>query len=138
MNRIEKAKENHKKGYNCSQSVACAFCDEVGIDEKTMFAMTEGFGLGIGDMQGTCGAVSGAVIILGMKYSCENPDSPISKAQTYKIVRKLTSRFREKNGSELCHELKGSNNNGVPLRACNGCVEDAATILEEILAEEAE
>lgn len=34
MNRIEKAKENHKNGYNCSQAVACAFCDEVGIDEK--------------------------------------------------------------------------------------------------------
>ena len=55
MNRIEKAKENHKNGYNCSQAVACAFCDEVGIDEKTMFALTEGFGLGLGDMQGTCG-----------------------------------------------------------------------------------
>ena len=50
-------------------------------------------------------------------------------------MRKLTSRFREKNVSELCHELKGSNNNGVPLRECRGCVEDAATILEEILAE---
>ena len=116
MNRIEKAKENHKNGYNCSQAVACAFCDEVGIDEKTMFALTEGFGLGLGDMQGT-------------------PQEPTSKAATYKIMRKLTSRFREKNGSELCHELKGSNNNGVPLRECRGCVEDAATILEEILAE---
>lgn len=67
--------------------------------------------------------------------SCANPQEPTSKAATYKIMRKLTSRFREKNGSELCHELKGSNNNGVPLRECRGCVEDAATILEEILAE---
>lgn len=136
MNRIEKAKENHKKGYNCSQAVACAFCDEVGLDEKTMFALTEGLGLGLGDMQGTCGAVSGAAIILSMKYSCANPDSPKSKAETYKIIRSLTSAFREKNGSEICHELKGSNNGGVPLRACPGCVEDAAAILEEILSEE--
>lgn len=135
MNRIEKAKENHKNGYNCSQAVACAFCDEVGIDEKTMFALTEGFGLGLGDMQGTCGAISGAAIILSMKNSCANPQEPTSKAATYKVIRKLTSRFREKNGSELCHELKGSDNNGVPLRECRGCVEDAATILEEILAE---
>ena len=74
MNRIEKAKENMmKKGYSCSQAVACAFCDEVGIDEKTMFALTEGFGLGMGDMQGVCGAISGAAIIIGMKNSCANP-----------------------------------------------------------------
>ena len=83
MNRIEKAKENHKNGYNCSQAVACAFCDEVGIDEKTMFALTEGFGLGLGDMQGTCGAISGAAIILSMKNSCANPQEPTSKAATY-------------------------------------------------------
>lgn len=136
MNRIEKALQNHKKGYNCSQSVACAFCDEVGIDEKTMFSLTEGFGLGMGDMQGTCGAISGAVIILSLKNSCANPNEPNSKANTYKIIKQLTTRFREKNGSELCHELKGSNNNGKPLRPCSGCIEDAVTILEEILQNE--
>lgn len=136
MDRIEKAKENHAKGYNCSQAVACAFCDEVGIDEKTMFALMEGFGLGLGDMQGTCGAISGAAAILSMKHSCADPLNPKSKGATYKIVRRLTSSFREKNGSQLCCELKGSKNNGVPLRECRGCVEDAARILEEILSEE--
>ena len=75
------------------------------------------------------------------EFEIEVPDEEIENIKTvgdlvkYKIMRKLTSRFREKNGSELCHELKGSNNNGVPLRECRGCVEDAATILEEILAE---
>ena len=69
MSRIEKALENHKKGYNCSQSVACAFCDKVGIEEKVMFQMMEAFGLGGGDMCGTCGAVAGAAAIIGMVNS---------------------------------------------------------------------
>lgn len=54
-NRIEKAKENHRSGYNCSQAVACAYCDKVGIEEPFMYQMMEGFGLGMGSMEGTCG-----------------------------------------------------------------------------------
>ena len=46
--RIEKALENHSKGYNCAQAVACAFCDLVSMDENTLFKITEGFGAGMG------------------------------------------------------------------------------------------
>lgn len=133
MNRIDKAKENHRKGYTCSQAVSCAFCDEVGIDENTMFALMEGFGIGMGDMQGTCGTISGAAAILGMKLSSGTTENTKTKVQTYKVIRELKSRFKEKNGSEICCELKGSKNGGIPLRLCPGCVEDAAKILEEIL-----
>ena len=41
--RVAKALENHKKGYNCAQAVACAYADLFGVDEKTAFRMTEGF-----------------------------------------------------------------------------------------------
>ncbi len=136
MNRVQRAAENHKNGFNCSQAVACAFCDEVGIDEKTMFALTEGFGAGMGDMRGVCGALSGAAVILSMKKSGGDPDNPTTKAGTYKAIRELTSRFREKNGSQICSELKGAGNGGVPLRSCRGCVEDAAEILCDILNRE--
>lgn len=133
MNRIEKAKENMKKGYNCSQALACAFCDEVGIDEKTMFALMEGFGRGMGDMQGICGAVSGAVAVLSMKNSSANPENPSTKLETYKKIQELKNKFKTKNGSDICCELKGITNKTAPLRSCVGCVEDAAAILEEII-----
>lgn len=133
MNRIEKAKENMKKGYNCSQALACAFCDEVGIDEKTMFALMEGFGRGMGDMQGICGAVSGAVAILSMKNSSADPENPSTKTETYKKIQELKNRFTEKNGSDICCELKGIKTKTAPLRSCVGCVEDAAAILEELI-----
>lgn len=63
--RVDQVAEKHKSGYNCAQAVACAYCDLVGIDEETMFRMTEGLGLGMGGMEGTCGAVTAACVIAG-------------------------------------------------------------------------
>ena len=64
--RVEKALENHGKGYNCCQAVACAYADLVGVDENLIFAAGEGFGAGMGGMQCTCGAVSGACMVAGL------------------------------------------------------------------------
>ena len=46
--RVEKTIEKRSKGYNCAQAVACTYCDMVGLDEETMFKLTEAFGLGMG------------------------------------------------------------------------------------------
>ena len=85
--RVEKTIERHKKGYNCAQAVACTYCDLVGVDEETMFKMTEALGLGMGCMDGTCGAVAGACILAGMKRSTGNLEKPDSKAESYKLSR---------------------------------------------------
>lgn len=132
MDRIEKALENHKKGYNCAQAVACAFCDAVGVDEEAMFRMTEGFGLGMGSMQGTCGAVSGAVALCGLKNSSANLDKPDSKQATYKLSKEIITRFEEMNQSSRCRDLKGVDTKKV-LRTCDGCIEDAAKLAQEVL-----
>ena len=65
--RVDKVAEKHKSGYNCAQAVACAYCDLIGIDEETMFRLTEGLGLGMGGMEGTCGAVTAACVIAGAR-----------------------------------------------------------------------
>ena len=74
--RVDKVAEKHKSGYNCAQAVACAYCDLVGIDEETMFRMTEGLGLGMGGMEGTCGAVTAACVIAGAKNSTVEMGGP--------------------------------------------------------------
>ena len=57
--RVEKTLEKRKQGYNCAQSVVCAYCELFGMDESTAFRLAEGFGGGMGGMQdGTCGAVT--------------------------------------------------------------------------------
>ncbi len=132
MDRIKKAEELHNQGYNCAQAVACAYCDLFNADEKEVFRMMEGYGLGMGDMKCTCGAVSGMVTLAGLKNSDANLDAPKTKGSTYKIAKELTKAFREKNGSVICADLKGVET-GEPLRSCKGCIEDAARIVEEKL-----
>ena len=136
MTRVEKALENHKKGYNCSQSVACAFCDRAGLEEKDLFRIMEGFGLGGGDMQGTCGAVAGALAIAGLITSTGNLQCTDSKQKTYQTARELAAAFREKNGSTICKDLKGAET-GKVLRSCDGCIEDAARLVCELIGEQA-
>lgn len=126
-----KAVEYHKKGYNCAQAVACAFCDRLGRDEKEVFEIMEAFGFGMGTM-GTCGAVSAMAAVVGMVESDGALDNPGSKKTSYKAVRGLIEEFADKNGSVICRELKGVDT-GEVLRSCNGCVMDAAEIAENYL-----
>ena len=129
--RIQQALANHKKGYNCSQSVACAFCDLVGVDEDLMFRMMEAYGLGMGNMEGTCGALSGAIAVLGMKNST-GKDQIGSKKDSYAKAKVMMEKFAVKNTSVLCKDLKGVG--GRPkVRTCDGCIEDAARLVAEYL-----
>lgn len=132
MNRQEKATSLHHKGYNCAQAVACSFSDRIQIDEKTMFMLMEGYGFGMGDTYGTCGAISGAVAVISLLGSKGNLDGPYSKADTYKAVKTLTADFRVKNGATICRDLKGMDTK-IMLRSCDGCIEDAVTILEKMI-----
>ena len=77
-------------------------------------------------MEGSCGAIAGAAVVLGMAN--DNP------GKTFKDVRGIMSQFKEQNGSVICKELKGLET-GEVLRECNGCVMDAAMLLEAALEE---
>lgn len=122
----EQALAYHKKGYNCAQAVACSFAEELGCDEQELFRLMEAFGFGMGAME-TCGAVSGMTAIAGLKESDGNLEKPGTKKKSYRVSKELIRRFREKNGSVICRELKGVDTKKV-LRSCNGCIEDAAEL----------
>lgn len=132
--RVEETIKKHEKGYNCAQAVACTYCDLVGIDEEIMFKMTEALGLGMGCMEGTCGAVSGACVVAGMKSSTGNLNKPDSKLATYKISKEILKKFEEMNTTVTCKDLKGAET-GKVIRKCPDCIKDAAKILEETLFE---
>lgn len=132
MTKKEKAIELHNKGFNCAQAVACAFAEEIGVPEEVLFSACEGFGLGMGGMGATCGAVSGAVMLAGLKNSCGNPKHPGTKASTYQLTRAITGEFEQKNGSLVCKELKGVET-GKVLRSCPDCIMDAVELAEKIL-----
>jgi C_GCAxxG_C_C family probable redox protein len=134
MNRIEKAMEYHQRGYNCCQAVVCAFGDKTGLSETDAFKVSEALGFGDSDSYGTCGAVTGMALVMGMVSSTGNLEHPDSKAATYQKTRELNAQFREKNGSTICRALKGMDT-GEPLRSCNGCIQDAVELLSEYFGE---
>ncbi len=134
--RAEKALEYHHKGYNCAQAVACAFSDLVDMSERDIFKAAEGFGFGMGTM-GTCGAVSGMALLTGLKMSDGNLEKPASKRTCYQMMQAMTQEFVNMNKSVICRQIKGIDGGGV-LRSCDGCVEDAASIVEKMLFNEKE
>lgn len=129
--RVEHAIALHNKGYNCAQAVICAYADLFGVDEQTAYKMSEGLGLGMGMME-VCGALSGGLMLAGLKNSAGVDAPGASKGSTYKINRTLGEAFQKATGSVLCHELKGRDT-GKPLCPCNACVRHGAQIVEDYL-----
>ena len=107
--------------------------NKLGIDEETLFRLSEGFGAGMADMQGTCGAATGMYMIAGALGSSGAIEKGMTKGRTYQTVKGLTAAFDEKNGSHICKELKGIET-GKVLRSCDGCIEDAVRIAERLFS----
>lgn len=136
--RAEQAVEKYLKGYNCAQAVACTYCGLFGADEKVMFQAAEGLGRGMaGTFEGTCGAVAGACVLAGLKTSTANFEKPDSKMKTYGLAKEIIRRFKEKNQTISCHELKGIDTKKV-ICSCPDCVRDAARLVEEVLLKDQE
>ena len=112
--------------------MACAFADKVDLDKVALFKVTEGLGLGMGGMNGTCGAISVAAVLAGLKDSTGDLELANSKAVSYKDARECIARFLEKNQSVVCRDLKGVET-GKVLRACPDCISDAVEIIGEVL-----
>lgn len=146
MNNIRKhAMELFKQGYNCSQSVFGAFCEECGMDFETALKLSSSFGGGMGRLREVCGAVSGMFMVAGMKYGYTDPEDSISKAEHYKRIQELADQFKEKNGSLVCRDLLGlsvQSESYIPekrtaeyykKRPCAEIVGDAAEIIYEFI-----
>ena len=133
MTKKEKAIKLHNEGHNCAQAVACAFAEDAGIDRDIIFRAAEGFGRGMGSGENVCGAVSGAVLIMGLLNS-DGSDRKNSKLNTYFKAAEITEEFKNKNQTLICNRLKGMPEHE-PIRSCEGCIEDAVEILEKKLKE---
>ena len=77
-------------------------------------------------------AVSAMAAVVGMVESDGALDAPKTKKESYTAMKALTAKFKEKNGTVVCKELKGVETKKV-IRSCDGCVQDAAELLEEYL-----
>lgn len=143
--RVEKAVELFKSGYNCSQSVVAAFADMYGFTQEQALRMSASFGGGIGRMRQTCGAACGMFLLAGLEKGAVDGKDREGKAANYALVQQLAEEFRKRNGSMICAELLGlkkPESSSMPearteqyyaKRPCAKMVEEAAVIWAEYL-----
>lgn len=145
-NRVNRALELFKNGYNCSQSVTAAFADMYGFNEEQALRMSASFGGGIGRMRETCGAACGMFLLAGLHKGQTEADDKEAKKENYQLVQDLAAEFKKRNGSINCGELLGLKDkkeiSATPeertpayfqKRPCSKMVEEAAKIWSEYL-----
>ena len=144
MSRIEEAVASFKGNFNCAQSILGTYGIEYGINRDTALKLATGFGGGMARYGRTCGAVSAAFMIIGLKYGMGIKGDTELKENTYQLIREFSDRFQEINGSVICKELlecdintpEGKNyyaQNNLFDKKCLQYVISVAEILEKIL-----
>jgi C_GCAxxG_C_C family probable redox protein len=144
MNRVDLAVSLFQEGFSCSQALLAAYADCFGLDRDVALRIAAGFGGGMGRMAKTCGAVTGAFMLIGLKYGGMDVKDRQAKAKTYEVVREFAGKFLESHGSLSCRELLGcdistpegsqsAKEKRLNSTICPNLVKSAAQILEEVI-----
>lgn len=144
MSKTEEAIALFSGNFNCAQSVFSVFAPELGLDREIALKITTPFGGGIAHMDEVCGAVTGALMVLGLKHGMFKDEDLEAKEKTYELCQEFAAKFKSKHGSIKCTELIGYNlstpegyekakEEDVFNEVCTKFVRDAVGILEELL-----
>lgn len=141
QSRVENAVACFQDGFNCSQAILATYCKEFGMDNKTALQIACGLGAGMGRRQETCGAVSAAYLLIGLKYGQFYRQDAMAKEKTYATVREFAQLFEKKNKTTICRELLSVDliNGDSQIvaeqvkKVCPKMVCDAAEIIESML-----
>lgn len=145
MKKSEKAILYFNNSFNCAQSVFTSFGPELGLSEDECMKISTAFGAGMGKQQHVCGAVSGALMVLGLKFGKALNDSETKKENTYNKAREFLQNFESRNGSIQCKQLlqgldmnndkdlKKINKLGLFENKCESYIKIAVEILNELI-----
>lgn len=141
------ATERFRSGFNCSQSVISAFAEDFGLSKDSCLRLASPFGSGIARMQETCGAITGAMMAIGLKYGKGENGSEDDKALAYKYSQSLINEFKNRNNTICCRQLLDDHDINSPEgmakimeldlyhNYCLKYIRDAVEITETILSE---
>ncbi|MFW9903678.1 MAG: C-GCAxxG-C-C family protein [Candidatus Thorarchaeota archaeon] len=143
MNNSHKADIYFSTKLNCAQSVLASFGPGFGIEEKTCFKIAEAFGGGIAHSGQMCGAVIGALMVLGLKYGRTESDDLEKRDKTNELARMFIQKFtllhKSTNCIELIHydittaeKLEKAREEKI-FQNCGNFVRDAVRILEDLI-----
>ena len=144
MNRIEQAVSCFDHDFPCSQSILAAYGPDFGLDRDIALRLSDGFHGGMIGMGNTCGAVTGAIMVIGLKYGRTAASDIEAKMRTIEVTREFIKQFESRNDSIICKDIIGceidtpekvaaARNQGIFNMICRYVVQDAAEILEELL-----
>jgi C_GCAxxG_C_C family probable redox protein len=144
MDRVDLAVSLFQKGFSCSQALLAAYGDCFGLDREVALRIAAGFGGGMGRMANTCGAVTGAFMLIGLRHGGMTTEDRQAKAKTQGLVREFAKRFSACHESLVCRELLGcdistpegrktAKEKQLTTTICPTLVKSAAQILEEML-----
>ena len=141
----ETASEKFLSGYNCAQSVFWTFAPRYGFDRDTALKVACGLGAGMGRRQETCGAVTGGILAIGLRFGRGEAQDRMATEETYAKTQELMRRFEAAQGSCNCRQLLGgcdltteAGRNEFKARdllrqKCEPCVRTVCDILENLL-----
>jgi C_GCAxxG_C_C family probable redox protein len=144
LSKAKEADSQFEKGYSCAPSVLSTYSEQFGLKNELALKIACGFGGGIGRTGRTCGAVTGAVMVIGLKHGQADVNDEESRQETQRLVKEFIDKFEAVHGSLECRELIGYDlSNAAELetaraddareKKCRGFVHDAAVILEDVL-----
>ncbi|MDF2905872.1 MAG: hypothetical protein K0R34_1193 [Herbinix sp.] len=144
MSKAENAVQCFNKGFNCSQAIFSTYCEQLGLDPVTALKVATPFGSGIARTAQTCGAVTGALMLIGLKYGKYLPEDDGSKEQCFQLAKEFSDRFTAIHGSVICCDLLKSDlstpeglqyikENNLWDKVCPIFIHDAAILIEEFL-----
>ncbi|MBM3190385.1 MAG: C_GCAxxG_C_C family protein [Chloroflexi bacterium] len=144
MNEAERAVSCFAQGGNCAQAVLCAYAPHFGLAPEMAMRLAAPFGGGMARLGETCGAVTGALMVIGLQLGNATAEDQESKERTYQLVREFVQRFAARHGSVKCRELLGcdlstpeglqqAREQGLSTKLCRGFVRDSAQIVAELL-----
>lgn len=139
----DKAAAIFNQGFSCSQAVLVSYCEKFGLDPDTALKISTGFGGGMHLAQ-TCGAVTGAIMAIGLKFGRYKPQDKDAKTRTYEYVQRFAEKFLARHDSLSCKDLIGcditttdgmqhAKDNNLFKTVCVDLVKTATEILDEIL-----
>ncbi|MGE5314989.1 MAG: C-GCAxxG-C-C family protein [Acidobacteriota bacterium] len=140
----EQALESFTSGLNCAQSVITSYAERFGFDEALAADIACAFGGGMGRLQKTCGAVTGAFMALSIYNAGVSADAKERKEKTYQMVQAFNRRFTEMHGTTQCRSLLGCDLNtemgreyakthNLTESVCRKCVLHAVQIVDELI-----
>jgi C_GCAxxG_C_C family probable redox protein len=144
MSEAEKAVSSFEEGFMCSQALLVAYADQFGMDRRTALRVSAAFGGGMGRMGEICGAVTGAFMVIGLKYGRTEVKDVESHERTNRLVQEFVRRFKAVHESIVCRELLGCDlstkegqkafvDNKLRQTLCTKFVSDAAEIVGQLL-----